>query len=226
MPDATVEMIRIYGATPAIPPAQDPEVGVAVVTASDSLVGVVDDPDGVGGANIPIPPVGTNRSIVAAYAMRVVQPGSPVTTISNVRAFIAQADYNALGGAWAGAQLLTPGPATTPALLDPFVASGGSQGEADDYVQATRTLGPQGYVGDAMTALYPGIATPVDMFATLGVGQVNLTGRGRVDNTTASFGQSALDCSRMLLLQIAVSASALRGAKPGVVISIQYDESA
>lgn len=226
MPDATVEMIRIYGANPAIPPAQDPEVGVVEVTALESLVGVVDDPSGVGGANIPIPPVGTNRSIVAAYAMRVVQPAAPVTSISNVRAFVAQADFNALGGAWSGSQLLTPGPATDPTLLDSFVASGGSQGEADDYVPATRTLGPQGYVGDPMLSIYPDIATPVDMFSHLGVGQLDLTGRGRADNTTATFGQSAMDCSRLLLMQIAVSASALRGIKPGVVISIQYDESA
>jgi hypothetical protein len=76
-----------------------------------------------------------------------------------------------------------------------------------------------------MESIYGTLDTPVDMLATLGVGQLDLTGRGRSDNTTATFGQSLLDCSRMLLLQIIATSSALRGMKPGAVITIQYDES-
>lgn len=225
MSDAVLEVIRIYGPTPAIPPEQNPEVGVAVVTGLESHLGVVDSPSPAGGANIPIPAVGSARSIVGCFAIRVAQVASPLTTISNVMAFVSQADYNDLAGAWAGIELQTPGPATDPDDLDAFVAFGGTQGEAADYVQATRTLGPQGYTGDAMATLYPAIDTPVDMLGSIGVGQVDLTGKGRADGTTATFGQSFLDCSRMLLLQVVATSSALRGMKPGVVISIQYDES-
>ena len=226
MSDAALEVIRIYGSSPAIPPAQDPEVGVAVVTGLSAHLGVVDSPSPSGGANVPIPAVGSSRSILGTVAIRVVIPGSPVTTISNVKAFVSQADYNALAGAWSGMQLLTPGPGTDPADLDPFLASGGSTGDVDDYLQATRTLGPQGYTGDDMEDIYSTMDTPVDMLDEIGVGQIDLTGRGRADNTTATFGQSEQDCSRMLLMQIAASSAALRGMKPGVVVTIQYDESA
>jgi hypothetical protein len=223
MSDAVLEVLRLYGPTPSILPA--PDVGVAIVTGLDAHLGVVDSPIPAGGANLPIPPVGNARSIMGTFVVRVAQVASPITTISNVRAFVSQADYNELAGSWAGMQLITPGPATPVIDLDPFFAQGGSQGEVDDYLQATRTLGPQGYTGDDMESIYGTLDTPVDMLATLGVGQLDLTGRGRSDNTTATFGQSLLDCSRMLLLQIIATSSALRGMKPGAVITIQYDES-
>ena len=223
MSDAVIEVIRLYGSAPSIDPA--PDVGVAVVTGLAAHLGVVDSPVPAGGANIPIPPVGESRSILGTFVLRVAQVADPVTTLSNVQAFISQADYNELAGSWAGMQILTPGPATDPLDLDPFFAQGGSQGEVDDYLQATRTLGPQGYTGNPMEDIYATIDTPVDMLTTLGVGQVDLTGRGRSDNTTGTFGQSLLDCSKMLLIQILATSSALRGMKPGAVITIQYDES-
>jgi len=222
MPDAVVEPIRIYGANPAIPPAQDPEVGVGVVTAGDVL-GVVDSIVSAGGSNIPIPPAGTNRSIIGAYAMRVTQIASPVTTISNVRFLVSQANYNALGGAYDGATLRTPDGTTDPADLDAFVPQGGTQGEATgDYIQATRTLGPQGYVGNSINSVYG--FTDADMFSNLGVGLLDLTGLGRGDGTVATFGQSLNDVSRMFLLQWALTANALRGSKPAVAITVRYDE--
>ena len=222
MPDAVVECIRIYGSSPAIPPAQDPDVGVEVVGAND-ILGVVDSVVSAGGSNVPIPVAGTNRSIIGAYALRVTQAASPVTTISNVRFFISQANYNALGGQYDGAALETPSSATDPADLDAFVSTGGTQGEATaDYIQATRTLGPQGYVGDSINSVY-GFAV-ANIFTTIGSGQLDLTGLGRGDGTVATFGQSVNDVSRMFLLQWALSSTALRGQKDPATITVRYDE--
>jgi len=222
MPDAVVEAIRIYGATPAIPPSQDPEVGVGVVTAGDVL-GVVDTVVPAGGSNIPIPPAGTNWSIIGQYALRVTQVASPVTMLSNVRFFVSQANYNALGGAYDGAALETADGTAAPADLDAFIPQGGTQGQVDpDYVQATRTLGPQGYVGNSINAVYG--FTPANLFTNLGAGLLDLTGLGRSDGTTATFGQSVNDVSRLFLVQWAVGSGALRGAKPKVAITVRYDE--
>lgn len=220
MPDAVVEAIRIYGATPGIAPAT--QVGVGVVTAGD-ILGVVDSVVSAGGSNIPIPPAGTNRSIIGQYAMRVTQIASPVTLLSNVRFFVSQANFNGLGGAYDGVTFETPGGATPPASLDAFIPQGGTQGQVDpDYTQATRVLGPQGYVGDSINTVYG--FTVADLFATLGAGLLDLTGLGRSDGTAGTFGQSVNDVSRLFLLQWAVSSQALRGAKPGVPITVRYDE--
>lgn len=222
MPDAVVEAIRIYGPTPAISPAAVPDVGVSVVGADDRL-GVNDSVVSAGGRNIAIPPAGSNRSIIGHYAMRVIQVADPVTTISNVRFFVSQANLNALEGQYDGVALETPDSSTSVASLDAFVATGPSQGQPDpDYNQATRVLGPQGYVGDSISDVYG--FTVVDMLQTLGVGQLDLTGLGRADGTVATFGQTVNDVSRMLLLQWAVSTLALRGAKDAIPITVSYDE--
>lgn len=220
---AQVEFIRIYGATPAIPPEQDPEVGVQVIGADVVHVGVVDSPVAAGVSGVPIPPSGENLSIIAALSMRIVQPAAPVTTISNVKFFLSQADINALGGEWDGIHVWTPAAASNPDLLDPFVAFGGSVGAAADYIEATRTLGSQGYVGDSIDDVY-GIATREDLFAYPNQGRLDLTGRGRADGSLATFGQSALDCSRMMLVQYGLTSTAVSGQKPTLFLTCRYDE--
>lgn len=224
MADAVVEVIRVYGAAPKIPPESDPEVGVSVVSGSE-WVGVVDSPISAGASNIPIPPVGENRGIFAHLALRVVTPGSPVTVISNVGFFLAQASINALGGAWDGVKIYTPAQGEDVTLLDLFQVTGPDIGDTDaDYNQATRTLGVQGYIGDDIEAVYAGIGAVEDLFAFPQDPRLNLTGRGRADGTTATFGQSANDVSRAFIVQPSVTADALRGLKPAVTVSCRYDE--
>lgn len=220
---AQVEFIRIYGATPAIPPEQDPEVGVQVIGSDVVHVGVVDSPVAAGVSGVPIPSAGENLSIIAALSMRIVQPASPVTTISNVRFFLSQAGINSLGGAWDGIHVWTPAAAENPDLLDPFVAFGGSVGSADDYLEATRTNGSQGYVGDSLDDVY-GFATREDLFDYPNQGRLDLTGRGRVDGSVTSFGQSEQDCSRMMLIQYGLTAAAVSGQKPTLPLTCRYDE--
>lgn len=222
MPSAQLHVVRLYGSSPAIPPQT--EVGVENVTSGNATLGSGDGP--TGSIDIPIPLAGTNLSMVQAFAARVVAVGSPVTTISNLRFYVTQAGKNALGGSWAGMQLLTPSSAVSPGALDAFIeTAGGSQGLKADYVQATRTLGAQGYVGDSIDDVY-GISTVIDMLddAYLGAGQIDLTGKGRADGTTATFGNSVNDVSRMLLLQIAFGTTTLAGLKSGLQIIMSYDE--
>jgi len=220
MPDAVVEAIRVYGASPGIAPAT--LAGVGVVTPGD-ILGVVDSVVSAGGSNIPIPAAGTNRSIIGQYAMRITQVASPVTILSNVRFFVSQSNFNGLGGAYDGVAFETPDGTTLPADLDAFIPQGGTQGQVDpDYIQATRTLGPQGYVGDSINSVYG--FTVADLFDNLGAGLLDLTGLGRGDGTAATFGQSVGDVSKLFLLQWAVSSQALRGSKPGVPITVRYDE--
>lgn len=219
---AQVEYIRIYGANPAIPPESDPETGVQVLGVDTMHIGTVDSPVEAGASPVPIPTGGENLSIIAALAMRIVQPADPVTTISNVYFFVSQANLNALGGQWDGIHIWTPAAAEDPDLLDPFVAFSGDVGAVDDYIQATRTLGAQGYLGDSLVDVY-GVARE-DILAYPNQGRLDLTGRGRANGSVSSFGQSALDCSRMMLLQYGVTTAAASGSKPNCVLSCRYDE--
>lgn len=223
MSDAQVEIIRVYGANPSIDPAPD-DVGVEVLAGS-AWVGVVDTPVNAGASNIPIPPVGENRGIFAHFALRIVIPASPVTTIANVGFFLSQASINALGGAWDGCKLYTPAQGEDVTALDLFIPQGGTQGEKDpDYNEATRTLGVQGYLGDDIETVYTAITAVEDLFAYPQLPRLDLTGLGRADGTTATFGQSANDVSRAFIVQPAVTADALRGLKPLVSVSCRYDE--
>jgi len=223
MADAQVEIIRVYGPNPSIDPAPD-DVGVEILAGS-SWVGVVDSPVSAGASNIPIPPVGENRGIFAHLALRIVVPASPVTTISAVGFFLSQASINALGGAWDGCKIYTPASDQDPADLDLFVPTGGTMGEKTaDYNEATRTLGVQGYLGDDIEAVYTAITAVEDLFAFPQLPRLDLTGLGRADGTTATFGQSANDVSRAFIIQPVVTADALRGLKPLVSVSCRYDE--
>lgn len=221
MPSAQVSLIRLYGGNPSIAP--QPEVGVHDVTAAAAGIGSGDGP--VGTIDVAVPLAGTNRSLVQAFALRVIQPASPVTTISDVRMYVTQEGKNSLAGEWDDIQLLTPDSSVDPALLDPFEVSGLNLGMAADYVEATRTLGPQGYVGDPIESVY-GITDLVDLLddASLGRGQLDLTGLGRADGTTATFGQSVNDVSRMLLVQARFGTMSTSGKKPGVPLVLYYDE--
>lgn len=222
MPSAQIQIIRMYGSSPAIPPQA--EVGVEDVTATSAGLGSGDGPSG--SLDVPIPLAGTNLSVVQAFALRIIAVGAPLTTLSNVRFYVTQAGKNALGGSWDGIQLLTPDSSVSAALLDAFnEAAGVSQGQAADYQEATRTLGAQGYVGDSINSVY-GISDLADILAdaNLGAGQLDLTGLGRADGTTGTFGNSVNDVSRMLLLQAAFSSTVLPGLKPGVQIIVSYDE--
>jgi hypothetical protein len=222
MPNAQVSLIQIYGGSPSIPP--QPEVGVVHVTGATAKLGSGDGP--VGEVNINVPLLGSNRSLIQAFALRVIQVASPITTLSNVRFYLNQAGKNALEGAWSDIQLLTPGPATNPLLLDPFdVAVGAGQGLALGYMEPTRVFGPQGYIGDSFETVY-GFTGEVDMLAdaSLGLGQLDLTGLGRADGTTATFGNRVNDVSRMLLMQAALGPNVLAGPKPGVQVVFSYDE--
>jgi len=222
MPSAQIQIIRMYGSAPAIPPQS--EVGVEDVTAAAAGLGSGDGPSG--SLDVPIPLAGTNLSMVQAFALRIIAIASPLTTISNVRFYITQAGKNALGGAWDGIQLLTPSVAVSPGALDAFdEAAGAGQGLLADYVQATRVLGAQGYVGNSINTVY-GIATLIDLLddANLGAGALDLTGLGRSDSLTTSFGNSVNDVSRMLLVQASFGSTVLPGLKPGVQVIVSYDE--
>lgn len=222
MPSAQVSLIQLYGANPSIAP--QPEVGVEDVTGAIAGVGSGDGP--VGTLDVAVPIQGTNRSLVQAFALRVIQPASPVTVISDVRLYVDQAGKNSLEGEWDDIELLTCDSSVDPTLLDAFdEASGPDQGKAADYVEATRTLGPQGYVGDTIETVY-GISDVADLMAdeNLGRGLLDLTGLGRADGTTATFGQSVNDVSRMLLIQASFGMLSTSGKKPGVPITLFYDE--
>lgn len=224
MANAQVEPIRIYGAAPKIDPASDPETGIEILTAP-TWVGVVDGPVVAGASNVIRPVAGTNRSVVAALALRVTAPGDPVTVISNVRWFLSQANINALGGAYDGCHLYTPDQDTDTDELDPFIVTAGSnQGKKLDYKQATRTLGVQGYSGDNLLSIYTGIDAVADILALPNEGLLDLTGLGREDGTAATFGTSVNDVSKMFLLQMAVTSAALRGLKPVASLTYSYEE--
>lgn len=223
MADAQVEIIRVYGASPAVAPWQDPEVGVQVVSGNTAWLGVSDGPVTAGASNIPKPPVGENLGVFGTFALRVVVPADPVTTIANVVFFVSQASINAVGGAYDGMKLYTPASDQSPADLDLFYATG-DVGKAYKYRQATRTLGVQGYTGDAIEDAYAAITAVEDLLAYPQEPRLILTGRGRADNTLSSFGQSANDISRAFLIQPAVTATAQRGLKPALTLSFRYDE--
>lgn len=222
--NAQVELIRIYGANPAIAPQEDPEVGVVVVSGTTTQIANIDAPTPTGVGGIPIPSVGENLSIIAALALRVVVPADPVTQLSNVRFFFKQGAIDALGGQWDGARVWTPASTIDPDTLNAFIAFGGSVGAKDDYLQATRSLGAQGWLGDSLDDVY-GIADREDMLAFPGDGRIDLTGKGRADGTTGTFGQSVNDVSRMLLMQYGLTPDMASGTKPVLTISCRYDES-
>lgn len=225
MADAQVEIIRVYGATPKLPPASDPEIGIEVVTGGTAWMGVADGPIVAGASNIPKPPVGENLGVFGTFALRVVQPGDPATVISNVVFFVSQAALNAVAGAYDGIKLYTPASDQSAADLDLFYATDDANlGEVNKYEQATRTLGAQGYVGDAIEDVYSAITAVEDLLAYPQQPRLVLTGRGREDNTLGTFGKSVNDVSRGFLVQPAVTATAQRGLRPALTVSYRYDE--
>lgn len=220
---AEVEFIRIYGANPAIPPAEDPEVGVSVIDGS-TRIGDQDTNSPSGSAAVPIPASGENRSIMVTTAVRVVQPADPVTTISNVRFFVKQSAIDALGGKWEGIHVWTPASTEDAAGFDAFVASGGGVGSKDaDYVQATRTLEAQGWIGDSIEDLHD-VDDVEDVLEFPNQGRLDLTGKGRSGGTTATFGRSVNDVSRMFIVQAGLTADASSEPKPTLVFTCRFDE--
>lgn len=220
--NAAIEFIRITGASPAISPEGE-DVGVTILSSATQLADVdAPSPTGIGG--VPIPSIGENRSIIVALALRVVQPADPVTILSDVRFFVSQANLNSVGGDWDGINLWTPKSTTDTDLLDAFVAFGGSVGAAADYVQATRSQTAQGWIGDDIEDVY-GIADLDDVLAFPNAGRLDLTGLGREDGTVDTFGHSGLDCSKLMLLQAALTSACVSGAKPTLPLSCRWSES-